>query len=104
MTGTLLCLVTAAFLPKAKNEVVQTVSIGIEHLHEMRLRLRNWWIQITTSSDEEEEEYEADVEPVAQTSAAPVVAPKTVAKEKADLPPTSDLRGCPQASSPGGTE
>ena len=88
MTGTLLCLVTAAFLPKAKNEVVQTVSIGIEHLHEMRLRLRNWWIQITTSSDEEEEEYEADVEPVAQTPAAPVVAPKTVVKEKADLPPT----------------
>ena len=80
MTGTLLCLVTAAFLPRAKNEVIQFVSIGVEHAHEMRLRLRNWWLEFTTSKPEEEEpeeHHQAEI-PVAPASTKP----------KAELPPT----------------
>ena len=80
MTGTLLCLVTAAFLPRAKNEVIQFVSIGVEHAHEMRLRLRNWWLEFTTSEPEEkepEEHHQAEI-PVAPASTKP----------KAELPPT----------------
>ena len=59
MTGTLLSLSLLAFFPRARKEMLQLFSLAFEFLRESRLRLINWWLNLTSSPAKTDAESEA---------------------------------------------
>lgn len=54
MTGTLLSLSLLAFFPRARREILQLFSLAMEFFRESRLRIINWWIDLTSSPPRKE--------------------------------------------------